>query len=80
MYSYCNNVNNSDFSLQSECMHFAVPLHTVCSITAYLFAVILQLLCSATATALQRDCNGFAVTLQKVCSDFAAGHQATAYS
>lgn len=73
MYSYCNNVNNSDFSLQSECMHFAVPLHTVCSITAYLFAVILQLLCSATAT-------GFAVTLQKVCSDFAAGHQATAYS
>ena len=53
MYSYCNNVNNSDFSLQSECMLFAVPLHTVCSITAYLFAVILQLLCSATATGLQ---------------------------
>lgn len=65
MYSYCNNVNNSDFSLQSECMLFAVPLHTVCS---------------DTATALQRDCNGFAVTLQKMCSDFAAGHQATAYS
>lgn len=38
MYSYFNNVNNSDFSLQSECM---------------LFAVILQLLCSATATGLQ---------------------------
>ena len=53
LYSYCNNVNNSDFSLQSECMHFAVPLHTVCSVTAYLFAVILQLLCSATATGLQ---------------------------
>ena len=51
--------------LQSKCMLFAVPLHTVCS---------------DTATALQRDCNGFAVTLQKVCSDFAAGHQATAYS
>lgn len=65
MYSYFNNVNNRDFSLQSECM--LLQCHCIP-------------ICSDTATALQRDCNGFAVTLQKACNDFAAGHQATAYS
>lgn len=45
MYSYCNNVNNSDFSLQSECM--LLQCHCIP------FAVILQLLCSAAATGLQ---------------------------
>lgn len=72
MYSYFNNVNNRDFSLQSECM--LLQCHCIP------FAASLHTYCSDTATALQRDCNGFAVTLQKACNDFAAGHQATAYS
>lgn len=50
MYSYFNNVNNRDFSLQSECM--LLQCHCIP-------------ICSDTATALQRDCNGFAVTLQR---------------
>ncbi|KDS58338.1 hypothetical protein M093_3559 [Bacteroides uniformis str. 3978 T3 i] len=33
--------------------------------------MLLQLICSVTATALQCYCNTFAVTLQKVCSKFA---------
>lgn len=41
------------------------------SVTANRFAVLLQLICSVTATALQCYCNTFAVTLQKVCSKFA---------
>ena len=49
MYSYCNNVNNSDFSLQSECMLFAVPLHTY-----------LQRDCNGFAVTLQKACNDFA--------------------
>ncbi len=49
MYSYFNNVNNNDFSLQSECMLFAVPLHTVCSVTAN----PLQSRCKAVAVSLQ---------------------------
>ncbi|WP_289144556.1 hypothetical protein [uncultured Bacteroides sp.] len=44
---------DSDFSLQSKRMLFAVLLQAFCSVAAHLFAVILQLLCSATATGLQ---------------------------
>lgn len=48
-----NHMIDSDFSLQSKCMLFAVLLQAFCSVAAHLFAVILQLLCSATATGLQ---------------------------
>lgn len=50
------NVKDTKYSLQNQCIVFAVPL---------------QHRCSATATVLQCYCNAFAVLLQKMCSRFA---------
>ena len=50
-------LQSSAYFLQSHCRAVAAPLHMCCSRAAYIFAVSLQQLCSATAKYIQQLCS-----------------------
>ena len=68
---------DSDFSLQSKCMLFAVLLQSRCSVTAKLMQRHCKAVAALLQSSLQCHCRPFAVTLQSACNDTGMGSMLT---